>query len=167
MPTPSDSSYREIPLSRGLIAIIDEADFEWLNQWKWCAMRIRKSQKYYAVRSVWSNGKRYHVLMHRQILGLAKGDPRKGDHVEPTATLDNRRENLRIADAFQNQWNTRKKIQNTSGYKGVSKCPAGWTIAITTRSQGRIRKNFKYLWDAAQAQMLLAYLYHGEFARIS
>ena len=25
-----------IPLTRGRVALVDEADFEWLSQWNWC-----------------------------------------------------------------------------------------------------------------------------------
>ena len=28
---------RRIPLTRGQVAIVDDADYAWLSQWKWCA----------------------------------------------------------------------------------------------------------------------------------
>jgi hypothetical protein len=52
------------------------------------------------------------VLLHRWLLGLAVGDPRKGDH-ENGMPLDNQRSNLRISTASGNS-------QNVSG-RGRSK----------------------------------------------
>lgn len=48
--------------------------------------------------------KRHSVPMHRQILGLAVGDPRQGDHRNRDRT-DNRRSNLRIVAAGQQPQN--------------------------------------------------------------
>lgn len=42
MTTPSPELYREIPLSRRMIAIVDAADYEWINQWKWHALSTKR-----------------------------------------------------------------------------------------------------------------------------
>lgn len=33
------SEVRHIPLSRGLVSTVDAADFEFLSQWKWSALK--------------------------------------------------------------------------------------------------------------------------------
>jgi hypothetical protein len=92
--------------------LVDDTDFDWLNQWTW-----RLKAKGYAGRSVG----RQALYMHRLILGLDFDDPRQGDH-ENRNRLDNRRENLRIAEraGLDNQQNRGAQTNNTSGYRGVS-----------------------------------------------
>lgn len=47
---------------------------------------------------------RFPIVMHREILGLAKGDPRQGDHIDRDP-WNNRRSNLRIIAAKGNAQN--------------------------------------------------------------
>jgi hypothetical protein len=92
-------------LSQNKVALVDDADFDWLNQWKWYA--DRSEETFYAVRNVQlPGGKRTRIKMHRLVLGLEHGDPRQGDHINHDG-LDNRRDNLRIVTHQQNQWNRR------------------------------------------------------------
>ena len=61
--------YRFIPLSKGQVAIVDAADFDWLSQWKWCAMWSERTNSFYAVRSTPRvNGKQKMLRMHREIM---------------------------------------------------------------------------------------------------
>ena len=41
---------KKIPLTKGMFALVDDEDFEYLNQWKWFALRQRNNT-YYAVRN--------------------------------------------------------------------------------------------------------------------
>src|SRR5208282_311362 len=103
-PQPTSPSYREIPLTQGQVALVDIADFEWLNQWKWTAQWSESNQCFYAIRRPGksADGKRHKIWMHRLILGLMLRDEREGDHIKTGKTLDNRRANLRIANHSQN-----------------------------------------------------------------
>lgn len=117
-------SYRTIPLTKGQVAIVDAADYDWLMQWKWHAGWNPHTNSYYAKRSERVAGEDgasriITYRMHRELLGLKRGDPH-GDHVRPADTLDNRRSNLRLASCSQNKANSRKHSNNTSGFKGVS-----------------------------------------------
>lgn len=162
---------KEIPLTQGKVALVDAADFDWLNQWKWCALASRtKNGLFYAVRNPPKiNGKRIEPLirMHRVILGLACGDPREGDHKEPTATLDNRRSNLRVASSSQNSRNTRLGRRNTSGFKGVCFIPKyhKWQAAIRVNKRSMYLGQFNTAAAAAEAYAEAARFYYGEFAR--
>ncbi len=103
-----------IPLTKGQCAIVDDADFDRLNQWKWHAAWSKGTKSFYAVRS---DGEQT-VWMHREIVGLK---PKQGfdvDHINHD-TLDNRRSNLRRASHAQNCWNQRRPKNNSTGYKGV------------------------------------------------
>jgi len=111
---------RTIPLTQGQVALVDEADFEWLAQWKWYARWAENTQSFYAVRnerSVGSSSRQRAVFMHREILQLRPGDPRKGDH-QNGDTLDNRRSNLRHATSSQNTINSRLRADNATGHHG-------------------------------------------------
>ena len=100
---------KTIPLSQGQFAIVDDEDFEELNQFRWYAGWARNTHSFYAKRKLrWRNGKQVMELMHRRILGLERGDKRHGDHLNHT-TLDNRRSNLRIVTNQENQHNRRGK----------------------------------------------------------
>lgn len=113
--TPQNTLYRLIPLTQGQFAIVDASDYEWLNQWKWCAVFIPKMNSFYALRR---GSDKKAILMHRLILGLSFGDSREGDHIDGK-TLNNSRGNLRIATRSQNKKNKTRQRNNTSGFNGV------------------------------------------------
>jgi len=106
---------KEIPLTQGAVAIVDDEDYEDLSKYKWCL-----NNNGYAVRA--SPGrrgdKRPLVLMHRSIMGLEYGDKNDVDHVSGER-LDNRRTNLRVCSRAENLRNKRRTSNNKSGYKGV------------------------------------------------
>jgi hypothetical protein len=115
---PEDQSIRHIALTQGKVAVVDVADYERLNQFRWAAHWDKKLGSYYADRGVYVDGKRYTVKMHREILGLERGDKTQADHKNHD-TLDNRRLNLRKASHAQNAQNHRLRRDNKSGYSGV------------------------------------------------
>jgi hypothetical protein len=96
-------SMREIQLTKGKVAIVDDADFEWLSQWKWQA-RLNINI-WYAARDFRNNaGRLYKQYMHRLILGLEPGIKIDSDHVDGDG-LHNWRGNLRIVTRQQNMFN--------------------------------------------------------------
>jgi len=101
---------REIELTQGIIALVDDEDFEELRRHKWHA--IKKGKFWYAVRNVG----RKRIFMHREILDAQPGQ--FCDHINHDG-LDNRRVNLRLCTRAENQWNSRSR-PGTSHYKGVS-----------------------------------------------
>ncbi len=154
---------REVELGRGMVALVDDEDFERLSSRTWRAQWSEKARCWYANDS---DGQ----AMHREILELKKGDPRQGDHLEPEDTLNNQKFNLRIATCAENQANRRKNRNNTSGFKGVS-----WN-----RSKGMFQavigvggKNlFLGRRDTAESAWSELYVpaalkHHGDFARVS
>jgi hypothetical protein len=111
-------SFRKIPLTQGKFAIVDEKDYKELNKHKWSASKIKTC--YYATRREWTKKiqKYREIKMHRQVLNAP--DDKFVDHINHNG-LDNRRVNLRIVTAWQNNLNKRKqKKQSSSRYKGVS-----------------------------------------------
>lgn len=107
--------------------------------------------------------------MHREILGLKRGDPRQGDHEEITHTLDNRRSNLRISTVLENKQNARATRQNTSGFIGVcAHSQNGNWIAVISHLNKHIHIGcFKTKVAAARARDRKAIELRGPFARLN
>jgi hypothetical protein len=123
---PTGADYRLIPLTQNQNAIVDAADYAFLNQWNWTAAWSPGTQNYYVVRCE----RRIAIRMSRVILGLADDDPREAEHANRN-TLDNRRENLRPATNTQNNANRRRlQKNNTTGYRGVRVMGDKWQAAL-------------------------------------
>lgn len=111
---------KKIPLTRGQFTLVDDADYDWLNGFKWLAKPGTNGKNFYAARSSERiNGKQSEIKMHRLILGLKKNDGKECDHIDGNG-LDNRRSNLRVCSHHQNIFNTIPRI-GTSKYKGVTR----------------------------------------------
>lgn len=110
---------KTIPLTRGLVALVDDEDYEALSQYKWRAMPTQ-SGLCYAIRSQWDGKRNRTVLMHCQIMGATPGHDI--DHKNHDG-LNNQRENLRVATRSQNQRNRKPK---GLGYHGVNRVNHAW-----------------------------------------
>jgi hypothetical protein len=104
-------SVRYINLGHGKAAMVDAADFAWLNKHKWHAMHGSS----YARSTI--DGKS--VFMHRLIMNAPAG--LVVDHWNGNI-WDNRRSNLRICTQAENLRNKRK-LAGASRFKGVSLDP--------------------------------------------
>lgn len=150
-----------IPLTRGMFTKVDDADFDWLNQWKWCMDR----KDGYASRGQWDGERVRHVSMSRLILGLETGDLRQPDHINQDR-LDNQRVNLRICTASENARNRRLlRADNTSGFRGVHVKPDGKFQSYIYHHRKRIHLGyFVSLKEAVAARDQKAKELHGAFA---
>lgn len=155
---PQDESYRLIPLTRGQNAIVDAADFEWLNQWNWYASRFTGNYGFYPRRRL-NDGT--NILMHRLLLGLKDGE--EGDHINRNP-LDNRRCNLRKATPSENTMNRRTFKNNRCGVRGVAKRGDKYCARIHARGQSIWLGLFDNIEAAAAAYGAAAKKFHGEFA---
>lgn len=155
-----------IALSKGRdFAIVDDRDFEWLNQWTW-ALWITRDKRRYARRTV--NRRKLKpqyitVLMHRLILGLS--DPLMDvDHWDGNG-LNNQRANLRTCNDSHNLANqNRNKAGLTSKYKGVHRFRNGTWRA---KAAGKYLGTFHSERDAALAYNAAAVVAYGEFAKVN
>lgn len=106
-------------------AIIDAADAEWVGQWTWNLTPAGR----YAVRG---DG----IKLHRELLGLKRGDARFGDHINRD-TLDDRRGNLRILSASESPQNVPGR-PGSSRHRGVSwYAPTGKWVAYVNVNHKR------------------------------
>lgn len=149
---------KQIKLSRGEFALVDDEDFEELNQHKWSV----DSQGY-----VQRRGKAGDpcgtVRMHRQLMGHPRGDV---DHVN-LDRLDHRRCNLRLATRSQNMANGRRRANNTSGYIGVKRYGRKWIAQIIKDYRGYHVGIYATPEEAAIARDKMAVKLFGEYARLN
>lgn len=149
---------KNIPLTKGKIALVDDDDYEWLYIFKWRWQPIHGIPGY-AVRT--SNGNR--LYMHRVILNLTCENKVEVDHINGNG-LDNRRCNLRICNRMQNRRNCRPQSLNTSGYKGVYHSRKKWRARIEVSGKKIDLGTYETAEEAAIAYDQAAKFYQGEFA---
>jgi hypothetical protein len=149
---------KEIPLTQGKVAIVDDEDYEYLNQWKWCV-----TDTGYAIRQA-SRPSKKGIRMHRVIMQTPDG--MDTDHINGNK-LDNRRCNLRICTRSQNLQNSLAHSNNTSGRKGVSwsTLHQKWVAQIKTNTGYHYLGLFSDIADAVKTYDVAARKYFMEFAR--
>jgi hypothetical protein len=149
---------KEIPLTKGRMAIVDDQDFEWLSTYKW----YFNSQKGYAATpKKMQDGTTKTISMQREIMNTPAG--METDHINGNK-LDNRRENLRVATHTQNQSNRGKQKNNTSGFKGVILLNGKWYRQIKYKWKNYHGGPFNTPEEAAADYDRAALELHGEFS---
>jgi len=152
---------KEIPLTQGKVALVDDEDFPFVSRYKWCV--AKRGRNFYAVAQI---AKGESVLMHALIMGEKPGCIR--DHINGNG-LDNRRSNLRFARHAQNMANRSTSKNNKCGFKGVRKHQRCDKFIAEIRKNGKRYYGglFPTAEDAARAYDALAAKLHGEFARLN
>ena len=156
----------EIPLTQGKLAIVDDADAQWLSRFRWHAVRIYKT--YYAATTDPAARKR--IYLHRAIMRPSEG--LEVDHINGNG-LDNRRENLRICSHRDNLCNQRRQEGRDSLYRGVTldkraiKQVHPWLAQIKAHGQHYNLGRFATQESAALAYNNAARRFHGEFAQLN
>lgn len=157
-------TYKIIPLTKGFVTIVDEADYDWLNQWKW---HYSKGRAHRTERiGLRKYNRKIHFLMHRVIKNAPKNmvvDHKDGD------ALNNCRSNLRICTQCQNTKNQTPRKNTTSKYKGVSWSEERqkWVVFISHDKHhiplGRYIDEIKAAIVYNEAALKL----HGEYAKLN
>ncbi len=154
---------KNIQITQGKFALVDDEDFAFLSQWKWQAITDPKTGTVYAGRSSRNNeGEQRHTIrMHRVIMSAEYGvliDHRDGNG------LNNCKANLRIATRRQNGANRRTFRKQ---FKGIEQ--KGNRFGAHIRTNGRLVHlgYFTTELDAAKAYDAAATRHFGEFARLN
>lgn len=152
---------REIELTQGKVALIDDEDFERINAHKWYAVRDSKGCR--AARNVSDGGKQRRQWMHRVLMAAQPGQ--EVDHINHDG-LCNTRSNLRLCSKSENCCNRRLSSNSRSGFKGVSwnKYHKKWSAYISLGGKHRYLGYFSTKIQAAQAYNNAAVSLHGTFA---
>jgi len=146
---------KEIPLTQGKVALVDDDDFEELSKHKWYP-----NTRGYA----WANIRGKNTLMHRLLMGdIGK---RQVDHINGNK-LDNRKSNIRPCTQSENNANTGKNKKNTSGYRGViyRKDICLWRAYLGLNGERISLGHYETPQAAARAYYAAARVAFGEFAR--
>lgn len=155
---------KEISLTQGYVALVDDEDYEELSQYRWY-VRVNNHHRY-ASRKIKVEGKWVEIHMHRCLLSAP--DNLLVDHVDGNG-LNNVRANLRLATKSGNNQNSRMRKDNTSGYKGVnwSKEHSGWRAEIKIDGKSKFLGYFQCPIEAAKIRDKAALELHGEFALLN
>jgi hypothetical protein len=88
------------------------------------------------------------------------------DHIDKNAH-NNKIENLRQCEHWQNCANRGKPSHNTSGFKGVCWVPRKqrWRASLNANGKSVFQRTFRTKEEAYEAYCREAVKYHGEFAR--
>lgn len=158
---------KEIKLNGGYSTFVDDEDYEWLSQYDWFTT---ESNKRLYTKRVDRIGRKKFILMHREILGIVDKPDKITDHRDGNS-LNNCRDNLRIATQAQNNQNRNGKSNapKYSKYKGVcfNKYRDMWMAALSFNGT---HLNLGYFGDeisAAFAYNQAARKHHREFAKLN
>ena len=154
---------KEITLTKGYVAIVDDEDYERVSQFKWHAV-FGTTGVVYAQSSVYSGDHPTTVKLHRLVLGII--DPEIDVDHEDRNGLNCQRYNLRLSTPHQNLGNRKKTTGCTSMFKGVSwdKRQLKWHSRITTNYKRIHLGFFASELKAALAYDTAAIQCFGEFA---
>lgn len=154
---------KKIQLTRGMVAIVDDEDFESLNQRKWFAANNRGN--FCACRVMRTQFQEHKIKMCNVIMNVPEGmvvNYKDGNR------MNNRKENLRVCTKSQAQQNQKPQQRNKSSeYKGVSRLKnrGKWMAYIKVNGNDVYLGVYKQEIDAALAYDEAAEKYFGEFAR--
>jgi len=154
---------KEIKLTQGKVALVDDEDFEYLNQFKWYAHKGKHT--FYARRVEKIEGKQSRFYMHRVLLGLDVGE--LCDH-EDSNGLNNQKSNIRKSTYSQNNTNKRVKAnKKLSNFYGVYKAKNRYKAAIGINKKTIHLGSFINEKDAALAYNSKALEVYGSFAKLN
>lgn len=158
---------KEIPLSQGYVALIDDEDYERVASRTWCAdVRRHKDGSIACVYAGTTLSRKIggsSLLLHRFIMGVTERRVQV-DHQDHDG-LNCQKNNLRLCSQTQNQANTRKpQRRKWSQYKGVSQERGRWFAYICSNYRQRRLGYFITEVDAAKAYDTAARELWGQFA---
>lgn len=160
---------KEILLTKGMIALVDDDVFEELSKTSWYAHTSPGSRSgvFYAARGTMKNYKNKLYLMHRQILGITDSSI-SVDHIDGDG-LNNQKSNLRKCSHSQNMCNRIKRNNASSKYKGVSwnKERNSWDVRCVYNGKRLNATRCKDEIEAALIYNVIASFAHREFAKLN
>ena len=152
---------KEILLTRGMVAVVDDEDYGWLSEMAWHAVPSADPHRWYAKHSL-SNGRG--IYMHQLLLPCEP--PLEPDHIDRNG-LNNQRFNLRRGTRSQNMAN--RPTRASSGFRGVYLARATGLFQAQIRVNNRIKSlgYFDNPSDGAVAYDRAALDAFGEFATLN
>jgi hypothetical protein len=151
---------KQIPLTRGLVALVDDDDFVKFGHFKWYA-DVNTRGEFTAARAVGRRGAQKKIKLHNVI--LPPGPNEEVDHKDHDR-LNDTKANLRICTRTQNVCN-RRLLRGKHSFKGVRRNADGrWEARIAVNNTRVNIGTFPTELAAALAYDDAARKLHGEFA---
>jgi hypothetical protein len=156
---------KTLPLTKGFTTVVDDADYDRVACFKWTALITTKGKVYAYRRGTRAEGQPV-IYLHRFIID-ASNDV-EIDHRDSDG-LNNCRNNLRVCSHIQNTRNSRRRSDNTSGFKGVhyDTNRKRWIAQVQINGRRSHIGAYRTREEAARAYDLAAVKYFGEFARLN
>lgn len=134
----------------------DKEDYELIKNYTWSI-----NDSGYVVSNPLGKWIRMHILIMNRI---DANDEKDIDHINHNQK-DNRKENLRIIEHFQNITYCKTYLNNTSGRKGVywDKSKNRWVVYITYNKKTHFIGRYENFEDAVKAREEAEQKIHGEF----
>jgi len=158
---------KEIKLTQGKVALVDDEDYERLNKSRWLVDTYHTTDYAYRflIRNLNGERKKSKLYMHNEILVSPLG--MEIDHRDSNG-LNNQKFNLRFCTKSQNQGNSKSRT-GTSKYKGVSwdRKSRKWFAGIKVSGYRTHLGSFEAEKDAALVYNVAAIEHFGEFARLN
>ena len=154
---------KQVPLTQGYIAIVDDEDFEKIKHHKWSITSNKEKTHVYARAKI--AGKT--IKLHRYILGLTDKSM-VVDHIDHNG-LNNTRSNLRVCTLKENQANQKPKKNAASKYRGLAwnKQRLKWQVSIKVNGVQKYLGIYKNEDEAARVYDKHAKIQYGEFAYLN
>ena len=158
---------KEIELTHGFLATVDDEHYQYISQYKWRAKIERRSDG--SIRTVYAQRNISHKkteFMHRLIIEANNG--MQIDHIDGNG-LNNTMQNLRVCTASDNMHNQRAQVGGSSTFKGVvwHKQARKWQAQIKVNGKKKYLGIFASDIDAAAAYNSAAVEHFGDFAHIN
>lgn len=150
---------KRISLTKEQFTLVDDWNYDYLNQWKWYALWNEHTNSFYAVRSDPDNHKKV-ILMHRQIISTPTElicDHKNHD------TLDNQEENLRNVTYSQNSMNSKLRSDNSLGERCISPYRSGFRVQVRVKGKTYGHNHLDIVSARIERDTLLE-MYHGDFS---
>lgn len=154
---------KQIELTRGQVALVDDEDYDVLMQWSWYAYPT--CGLWYAIRGTRKGGGYKNIRMHRFVMNVP--DDMQVDHIDRNG-LNNQKDNLRICTKAENLKNKNLYKSNKTGYRGVQKTKYN-SYKAAIRLHGTIVHlgTFKSAEEAARAYDAAAFENFGSYANLN
>jgi hypothetical protein len=127
---------REIPLSQGQVALVDDQDYLLLSEFRWYYRPEKGGKQGYAVRHKKTDGKDRLCYLHREILPAPEGNETIFLNHD---RLDCRRANLRVVTQVEARRHHRVRSDSQSGVKVVRYNPDNDSWSAYVCRGGRYR----------------------------
>lgn len=152
---------KEILLTQGKKATVDDWTYDLLAQFKWQWDKPRWGRgSGYASRIETHNYVRKRIFMHHMILPRKKGF--ETDHIDGDG-LNNQSSNLRYATRLQNSYNRRKRFSSKLPHRGLRLRGNKWSARIYSRGKLYHLGTFINQESAINAYRTAAKKLYGEF----